>query len=174
METPENHTTKENWKEVIPHNNSVYLHQMEVFKDYMVISETKNALSQLHVISFKDKSEHYIGFDEKAYTASLNINPEFNTNTLRLSYMSMTTPFSIFDYDMNTKKRQLKKQNAVLGNFKQDNYESDRLWATSRDGTKIPISIVYKKGLVKNSKTPLLLYAYGSYGIQHFARFFIC
>ena len=166
MVTAENNTSKENWKEVIPHNKSVYLHRMEVFENYIVISETKNALSQLRVIRFKDKSEHYIQFDEKAFSASLNINPEFNTNTLRFSYMSMTTPTSIFDYDMDTKKRQLKKQSAVLGNFRRENYESDRLWATSRDGTKIPISIVYKKGLVRHGATPLLLYAYGSYGIS--------
>jgi oligopeptidase B len=164
METPENQTTKENWKELIPNSDTVYLTGMEVFRNYMVISETKNALSQLRIINFKDKSQYYIPFDETAYTASININPEFNTDTLRFSYSSMTTPVSLYDFDMLTRERVLKKQIAVLGGFKKENYQSDRLWATGRDGTKIPVTIVYKKSFEKNGKAPLLLYAYGSYG----------
>ena len=166
METPELQTSKENWKELIPNSDSIYLTGMEVFRNYMVISETKNALSQLRIINLRDKSQYYISFDEAAYTASININPEFNTDTLRFSYSSMTTPVSIFDFNMGTKDRVLMKQIAVLGGFKKEDYQSDRLWATGRDGTKIPVTIVYKKGIERNGKSPLLLYAYGSYGIS--------
>ncbi|RYG23078.1 MAG: S9 family peptidase, partial [Chitinophagaceae bacterium] len=166
METEEGKTSKENWKEVIANNNNAYLTDMAVFQNYLVISEMKNALSQLRVIKLADKSEYYIPFDETAYTANLNINPEFNTDTLRFSYSSLTTPTSLYDLDMNTKERVLKKQVAVLGGFKKEDYQSDRIWATGRDGTKIPVSIVYKKGLTKNGKAPLFLYAYGSYGIS--------
>jgi oligopeptidase B len=171
METSEKQTSKEHWKEVIAHSDSAHLNNMEVFKDHIVIAETRNALSQLRIISFHDKTEHFIPFEEKAYTTAINMNPEFDTDTLRFSYTSMTTPTSIFDYNMNTKSRVLKKETPVLGDFKKGEYESDRLWATSRDGAKIPITLVYKKGLAKDGNTPLLLYAYGSYGYSMWPYF---
>ncbi|MET0299512.1 MAG: prolyl oligopeptidase family serine peptidase, partial [Flavitalea sp.] len=159
-------TEKNNWKELIPGSDSVYLNSMEAFDKFLVISENRNALSELRVIALADMSEHYISFDEKAYTAGIGINPEFNSQTLRFSYTSMTTPPSVYDYDLVKKTRALKKQTAVLGSFKPENYEADRLWATGRDGTKIPVTIVYRKGLKKDGKAPLLLYAYGSYGFS--------
>jgi oligopeptidase B len=164
METAETETQKEHWKEVIPYSDSVYLDNMEIFHNHIVIGETRNALSQLRIINLKEKSEYLIPFEEKAYSANIHINPEFNTDTLRFSYTSMTTPASVYDYNMNTRERVLKKQTAVLGDFKKENYESDRLWVTSRDGTRVPLTLVYRKGLVKDGTAPLLLYGYGSYG----------
>lgn len=171
METSETNTKRENWKEVIAHRDSVYLSGLSVFKDYLVLGEYKDALTQLRVIKLADKSEHYISFDEPVYSASVNVNPDFNTNVLRFAYSSMTTPGSIFDYNMETKQRELKKQNEVLGGFKKEEYTSERIWATARDGVKVPVSIVYKKGTKKDGTAPLLLYAYGSYGFSSFPSF---
>ncbi|RYG02839.1 MAG: S9 family peptidase, partial [Chitinophagaceae bacterium] len=119
MVTNEHETEKENWVELIQNSENVYLTGMEVFRDYLVISETKNALSQLRIINPTDQSHYYISFDEAAYTASININPEFDTDTLRFSYSSMTTPVSLFDFNMKTRDRILMKQIAVLGGFQQ-------------------------------------------------------
>jgi oligopeptidase B len=171
METPESTTGREHWKELIAHRADVYLSGMTVFKDYLVLGELKDALNQLRVIKLADKSEHYISFDEPVYSASANINPDFNSNTLRFAYSSMTTPGSIYDYNMDTRQRELKKQNEVLGGFKKEDYASERVWATARDGAKIPVSIVYKKGIKKDGTEPLLLYAYGSYGFSSYPSF---
>jgi oligopeptidase B len=164
METPEGNTKKENWKEVIGHRDNVYLNQMEVFKDYLVIGEMKDALNQLRVIGLQDKTDHYISFDEKVYTAGIGMNPAFNTTVLRFSYQSLTTPASVYDYNMETRQRELKKQTEVVGKFDKNDCQAERLWSTGRDGTKIPVSLVYKKGVKKDGSNPLLLYAYGSYG----------
>lgn len=164
METPEKKTTKEHWKEVIPHRNDVYISSMVVFKNHLVLGEMKEALNQLRIINQTDHKDYYITFPEAVYAAFQNVNPDYNTNILRFSYTSMTTPRSIYDFNMDTQQRELKKQTEVLGGFKQEEYAAERQWATARDGAKIPISIVYKKGLKKDGNNPLLLYAYGSYG----------
>ncbi len=164
METPVNATSKENWKEVIPHREDVLLQRIEMFKDHMVVSERKNALTQLRVMNQKDKSEHYIDFGEACYVASISINPEFNTDLLRYSYSSLTTPNSTFDYNMNSKEKDLKKQQEVVGGHNPEDYITERIFAPSRDGKKVPMSVVYKKGFNKDGNAPLLLYAYGSYG----------
>lgn len=164
METPEAKTGKENWKEVLPHRKDVYISDILVFKDHLVLAETKDALNQLRVINFTNKKDYYISFPEAVYTSFPNVNPDYNTNMLRFSYTSMTTPSSIYDFNMDTQQRELKKQTEVLGGFKQDEYTSERLWATVRDGVKVPISLVYKKGVKKDGSNPVLLYAYGSYG----------
>jgi oligopeptidase B len=164
METPETKTSKEYWKEVIPHRKDVYISNMVVFKDHLVLGEVKEALNQLRVINQTDHKDYYISFPEAVYAAIQNVNPDYNTNILRLSYTSMTTPRSIYDFNMDTQQRELKKQTEVLGGFKQEAYAAERQWATGRDGAKVPISIVYKKGLKKDGRNPLLLYAYGSYG----------
>ncbi len=164
METPVTATSKENWKEVIPHRDDVLLQRIEMFKDHMVVSERKNALTQLRIINQEDKSEHYIDFGEECYVANISINPEFNTNLLRYSYSSLTTPNSTLDYNMNTKEKELKKQQEVIGGHNPDDYVTERIFATARDGKKVPMSVVYKKGFNKDGKAPLLLYAYGSYG----------
>lgn len=164
MECPLDKTSKENWKEVIAHRPDVLLESFSIFKDHLVLSERKEGLMNLRIINQKDKSDHYIQFDEPAYMANININTDFNTNLLRFSYQSMITPASIYDYNMDTKARELKKQQEILGGYTKEEYTTERSFATARDGKKVPVSIVYKKGIQKNGSNPLLLYAYGSYG----------
>ena len=157
-------TSKENWKEVIAHRPDVLLESFSIFKDHLVLSERKEGLMNLRIINQKDKSDHYVKFDEPAYTAAIDVNPDFNTNLLRFSYQSMITPSSIYDYNMDTKSRELKKQQEILGGYNKEEYTTERNFATARDGKKVPLSIVYKKGIQKDANNPLLLYAYGSYG----------
>lgn len=164
MECPLDKTSKESWTEVIPHRKDVYLANVSLFANHLVITERKDALVQVRIINQKDKSEHYIAFDEPAYLASLSNNPDFNTNVLRFNYTSMITPGSVYDYNMDTKEKVLKKQQEIVGGYNKADYVTERAWATARDGVKVPVSIVYKKGLVKDGSNPLLLYAYGSYG----------
>jgi oligopeptidase B len=164
METPANKTEKENWKEIIPNRDDVLLEGIDIFKKYLVLSERKNGLTELRIINQTDKSEHYLDFGEETYSAWTSTNLEFDTDILRYGYTSMTTPNSTFDYNMNSKERTLLKQQDVLGGFSPNNYEAKRLWATAEDGTKIPISLVYKKGIKLDGNNPLLQYAYGSYG----------
>ena len=164
METPLNKTSKENWREVISHREDVLLDGFEIFKDFLVIQERKDALNQIRVINWKDRSEYYIDFGEEVYTAFSSTNPEFNTPILRYSYTSLTTPGSVYDFNMVTKERKLLKQTEVLGGYNPADYETKRLWATAGDGVKIPISIVYRKGLTLSGNNPTLLYGYGSYG----------
>lgn len=163
METPETATAKENWKEIIPNRPDVLFEDMELFKDYLVMTERKNGITQIRIRPWKGE-EHYIKFPEDAYVASTSVNPEFDTEQLRLSYQSMTTPNSTFDYNMRTRELKLLKQQEVLGGFDPNNYQSERAMVTARDGAKVPVSIVYRKGFEKNGKAPLLLYGYGSYG----------
>jgi len=172
MECPLDQTAKENWKEVIPHRKEVLLEEVEEFKDFLVISERKNGLMQLRIRPLNGP-EHYIDFGEPAYTAAVGSNPEYNSKTLRYSYTSMTTPVSVYDYNMGTKAKKLMKQQEVIGGYDAADYTTERLYATAKDGTKIPISIVYKKGLKKDGQAPLLLYAYGSYGHSMDAAFSI-
>lgn len=164
METPVDLTAKENWKEVIPHRSEVLLQGVDVFENFLVLSERSNALPQLRIINQALNEEHYLEFKEEAYVAYTWGNADFNSDYLRFAYSSMTTPNSDFDYNMKTKERVLRKQEEVIGGHNPNNYETKRLYAKARDGEEIPISLVYKKGLVKNSKAPLVLYGYGSYG----------
>lgn len=165
MEVEEGKTADmKNWKEVIPHRTDTYLDGIEVFKNHLVLQERSNALLHLRIINQTDKKEHYVKFDEAAYDAGVGANPDFETNTLRFYYTSMTTPSSTFDYNMDTKEEKLMKEQEVLGEFDKDNYVTERLFATARDGVKVPVSIVYKKGFKKDGSQPLLQYAYGSYG----------
>jgi len=165
MKTDVNNTSKENWKEVIPHRSDVLLEGIDIFKDYLVVTERKNGLSNLRVMPWDGSDEHYISFNDPAYSANTYGNPEFDTDTVRFYYSSLTTPGSTYDYNMKTRERTLKKQQEVLGgNFSADNYVSERIMAKARDGKEIPVSIVYRKGFKKDGKSPLLLYGYGSYG----------
>ena len=148
---------KENWKEVIPNRKDVYLAGFTLFKDHMVVSELKEGLLNLRVINQKDKSEHYLQFDEPAYLSSVGTNADFNTNVLRFNYQSMITPGSVYDYNMDTKAKELKKQNEVVGGYDKSNYVTERTFATARDGKRVPVSIVYKKGTQKDGSHPLLL-----------------
>ncbi|QDW27298.1 S9 family peptidase [Pedobacter sp. KBS0701] len=163
MECQLDKTEKENWKEVIPHRADVLLESAEEFKDFTVLSERKNGLTELRVLK-KDKSDYYIKFDEPVYDAGVGANPEYNSTTLRYSYTSLTTPNSTYDYDLVKKDQKLMKQQEVLGGYNPKDYVTERVFATAKDGTKVPIALVYKKGFEKNGESPLLLYGYGSYG----------
>ena len=163
MKTPLNATEKENWLEVIPHREEVYFSDFDIFRKYLVVSERKQGITELRVMPWKGE-EYYIQFDEEVYAAHSNVNPEFDTKTFRFSYTSLTTPNSVYDYNMQSRERELLKQTEILGGFNQDDYETKRIFATAMDGTQIPMSIVYRKGLEKNGENPILLYGYGSYG----------
>jgi oligopeptidase B len=164
MSCPENKTGMANWKEVIPHRDDILLENYEIFDDYLVADERIKGLTNLRIISLADGSDHFLDFGEEAYTAGISINPNANTSLLRYSYSSLTTPNSVYDYDMAARTKTLLKQDSVLGGFDSDNYVSRRLWATAGDGTQVPVSLVSRKGLVQDGTAPLLLYAYGSYG----------
>jgi oligopeptidase B len=164
--------TKENWEDVIPHRDDVLLEGVEIFKDYLVVEERSQGLTQIRIKPWDNSPEHYIEFQDPAYTSYVDYNPEFESKVLRYGYSSLTTPNSTYDYDMVSKERTLLKQQEVMDpNFKPENYVSERLMATATDGTLVPVSIVYRKGTEKNGKNPLLLYAYGSYGSSTDAYF---
>ncbi len=171
METSIRKTSKENWREVIPHREDVLLEGFEVFKDFLVVSERIKGLPNLRIIKWEDMSEHYLDFGEETYSASISYNPEFDTGLLRYNYSSLTTPNSVYDYNMNKREKILLKQEEILGDFDPANYQAERHLATARDGTKVPISLVYRKGLEKNGNNPCLLYGYGSYGSTMNASF---
>ncbi len=171
MQTPENATRKENWQEVIAHRPEVLVENLEVFDEYLVLQERQMGLRQMRIIHQVTEEEHYIDFPEEAYTASIGINPEMSVNTLRYNYTSLTTPPSVYDYNMNTREAELIKQQEVLGDFDPADYETRRLFAPARDGVEVPITLVYRKGMVKDRNNPLLLYAYGSYGSSMDPRF---
>ena len=164
MKTPVTKTTKENWVDVIPHRDDILFEGFEIFNEYLVLGERINGLRNIRVIRWDDNSEYYIEFDEEAYVARISVNPEFDTRILRFSYSSLTTPSSTFDFNMDTKERELLKEQEVLGGFDKNNYESKRFLATADDGTQVPVSVVYRKGIELNGDNPLLLGAYGSYG----------
>lgn len=164
MKTAQGKTSKENWTEVIPNRSDILLEKFELFDNFLVVSERIKGLNNLRILNTKNAGEHYLNFGEEAYTSGISINPNPDTEVLRYNYSSLTTPNSIIDYNMVTKEKKVMKEDIILGGFDKDNYESKRLWAKATDGTLVPVSIVYKKGFVKDGKSPLLLYAYGSYG----------
>jgi oligopeptidase B len=163
MKTPEAKTKEENWIEVIPNRADVLLEGMDVFKDYLVLSERKAGITQLRVMPEKGE-EYYIKFDEPAYVVGTSVNPEFDSQVLRFNYQSMTTPSTTYDYDMKSKARVLLKQQEVLGGFNPADYRSERVMVKVRDGVEVPISIVYRKDTKLDGTSPCLLYGYGSYG----------
>lgn len=164
MKTPVKRTEKENWEDVIPHREDVFLQQVEIFNKFLVLEERNKGINQLRIISWNGEKDYYIPFEEETYSVGISYNPDFNSEDLRYSYTSLTIPRSIYDFDMVSRERELLKQDEVLGDFDPDNYESKRLWATADDSTQIPMSIVYKKGIELNGSNPTLLYGYGSYG----------
>jgi len=165
MKTPVDATSKENWEEVIPHRSDVLLEGIDIFKDHLVVEERKEGLNQIRIKRWDGTMDEYLEFNDPAYTAGTRSNPDFNTEILRFGYSSMTTPSSTFDHNMRTGERTLLKQQEVIDdNFSSDNYTSERLMVEVRDGVKVPVSMVYKKGVERNGENPFLLYAYGSYG----------
>ena len=161
---PMSDPSEKNWKPFIDHNAAVKIDGLTFFANHLVVSEREGGLTYLRVIDMKTKDTHRIATEEPDYALFLAGNPEFNTTTVRFAYQSMVTPSSIYDYDMVTKQRKLLKQQDVLGGYDPKQYEGTRLWAVARDGTKVPVSLVYKKGLKLDGRAPMLLYAYGSYG----------
>ena len=171
MKTPLRQTDRSSWQEVLPHRDDVLLESFELFRDFLVAEERHQGLVRLRVIPWKGKGEHDVDFGEPAYSAALGKNPDFNTSTLRYGYTSMTTPDSVYDYDMNTRNKVLLKQEEILGGFEISHYATERTWATAPDGKRIPISLVYRKSLQKPGGNPLLLYGYGAYGMSFDADF---
>nr|WP_026991859.1 oligopeptidase B [Flavobacterium subsaxonicum] len=164
MTTPENATGKENWKDLIAHRKDVLLEDIDIFKNYLVISERSNGLNTIRIRPWKGE-EYYLPFEIETYTAGTSTNPDFDTDILRYSYQSLAVPSSVIDFNMKTKEKVVLKEQEVLGGkFDKNNYVEERIWATAKDGTKVPISMVYRKGITKNGNNPFLLYAYGSYG----------
>jgi len=163
---PVDDPSEKNWKEFIPHKLAVKIENFTLFSDHAVVSEWENGLQQLEIVDLKTNKHNRIQFPEPVYAAGLNANRVFNTSVVRYSYNSLVTPNSVFDYDMNTGKSTLLKQTEVPGGFDRTNYKSERVFATASDGTKIPMSMVYRKGVKLDGSAPMLLYAYGSYGIS--------
>lgn len=165
MKTPQKATSKENWVDLISHRKEVLIEDMVLYKNYMVLEERELGLNKIRVISWDGKQDYYIPFQDETYTAYSLGSYDFDTELLRYSYNSLTTPYSVIDFNMKDKTYEIKKEQQVLGGkFNKDNYVSERLWATSRDGSKIAISLVKHKNTQLGLSTPLLLYAYGSYG----------
>ena len=165
MKTPETATSAENWKDLIGHRKDVLLEGIEIFKDYLVVEERSNGLNKIRIMPWSGKGEYYLPFNIETYTAYTTTNVDFDTEILRYAYQSMATPSSVIDFNMRTQEKKVLKEQEVLGGkFDKNNYIEERVWATATDGTKVPISMVYRKGIKKDGKNPLLLYAYGSYG----------
>lgn len=165
MRTSEEKTSSEHWIEFIPHRQEVLLEDIDIFKEYYVLSERENGLNKIRIVRWDGAEEYFLPFKSETYTAYVGSNPDFDTEILRYSYNSMTTPSSVIDFNMRTKAKEVKKEQEVLGGkFDKENYKELRLWATARDGEKIPMSVVYRKDTILNKDTPILQYAYGSYG----------
>jgi oligopeptidase B len=172
VKTPISSTEKSNWEDVIPHRDDVLIEDSEFFNDFMAIGERSNGLLKIRIKSFDGKEDYYLDlssqfdFENNTYSASIGYNPNFKTNLLRYSFTSLTTPYSIIDYNLISKDEEVQKQQEVLGgNFNSENYTSERVFATAHDGVQIPISIVRHVNTELTSQTPLLQYGYGSYGL---------
>ncbi len=165
MRTSQDHTESEHWEEFIAHREDVLLEDIDIFKEYYVLSERNNGLNKIKVIRWDGTQAYYLPFDNETYTAYVSVNPDFDSKILRYAYNSLTTPNSVIDFNMDTQEKEIKKEQEVLGGtFNKINYKSERIWAEARDGAKIPVSLVYHKNTLLDGTAPLLQYAYGSYG----------
>jgi oligopeptidase B len=172
VEAPVNNPGVSNWKDLIPHRADVFLANVDYFKDFLALEETKQGLANFRIIRWADKSEHEMEFDEPAYTAYLGYNPDFNTPLLRFGYTSLTTPSSTYDYNMATREKTLLKEQPVLGDFDKSNYKTERIMVPARDGKLVPMSIVYRADkFKKDGSMPGWIYGYGSYGASMDASF---
>ena len=163
---PVSDPSEKNWKEFVAHRPAVKVEDINLFADHAVLSEWENGLEQIEIVDFRQNARHRVAFPEPVYSTNLSNNREFKTSVLRYNYQSLTTPSSVFDYDMNTRKATLMKQTEVPGGFDKNNYKAERVFATASDGTKIPMSVVYRKSVKLDGSAPALLYGYGSYGIS--------
>ena len=165
MSCPESKTSSNSWVDYIPHRGDVLLEGVEIFDDFLVVTERENGLRRVNIRPSSGAESHYINFEEEAYSLYSSANLDMNTNKFRYSYSSMTTPNSVVEYDMITKEKKVMKETEVLGGkFDKNNYQSKRVWAEARDGKKVPVSLVYRKDMFSEGQNPLLLYGYGSYG----------
>ncbi|WP_148869573.1 S9 family peptidase [Tenacibaculum adriaticum] len=165
MKTPVTKTGKENWVDVIPHREDTLLEDISIFKDYLVLEERNEGLNKIRIKRWDESVDYYLPFEEETYSAGVYANPDFDTDIIRYSYNSMTTPSSVIDFNMKDKSKEIKKEQAVLGGkFDKNNYLSERIWVPARDGKKVALSIVYRKDTKLDKNTPILQYAYGSYG----------
>ncbi len=167
MECPLNKTNVTEWKDFVPHNPDILISDVEEFKNFLVLSEVKKGLTEFKVINLKTLKDYYIEFPEPTYTASFATNDDYNSTYLRYRYTSLITPNSVYDYDLNTQEKTLKKQQEVLGGYNRQDYISERFFIKVRDGVEVPVSLVYKKGFKKDGNSPLYLTAYGSYGSSY-------
>ena len=165
LTAPESNPSPANWKTFVPLRSDVLIEDMDLFRDFAAVVEKSNASDQIRIYNFKTSTWTAIAFPEPVYAAFAGGTPDYNSSTYRYNYQSFVTPPSVFDYDTRTGQSKLLKRQEVLGRYDPSQYTSERLWATARDGTKVPISIVYKKGFTRDGKAPLFLYGYGSYGI---------
>ncbi len=164
MKTPEDATVMENWQEFIPHRDGVLLEDLEIFKDYYVLSERENGLNKMKIVRWDGSDAYYLPIESETYIMGPTTNLDMDTHKLRYFYNAMTSPYSIIEFDMATKEHEVLKEQEVLGDFDKEDYRSERLWATAQDGKKVPISLVYHKDTPLDGTSPLLQYAYGSYG----------
>jgi oligopeptidase B len=164
MKTPENATAAKNWTDIVAHRPDVLLESMEIFRDYLVLEERSNGLNHIRIMPWKGGAAYYLPFGSETYSAYTTANLDFDTEVLRYSYQSLATPPSVIDFNMRTKEKEIRKEQPVLGTFDKANYTEQRVWATAADGTRVPVSMVFRNGLKKDGSNPLLLYAYGSYG----------
>lgn len=164
MRTPVSNPSRENWEEVIPARPAVTIEGIDSFEDYLIVYERERGLEKICVRDGNGALSHYIDFPEPVYTVGASGNPEYRTKTLRFVYTSLVTPASVFDYDLEARTRDLKKQYEVKGGYDASKYRSERIFAKAPDGVEVPISLVYRGDFQKNGRGPMLLYAYGSYG----------
>jgi len=166
VEAPIANRAKANWREIIPGREGITIESVTAFQDYLVTEERHRGLTHICIRDMRTSAQHSIEFPEPVYTAELGANAEFCTKLLRFHYSSLVTPASVYDYNMETRERELKKQQAVLGGYDPQLYQSERIYAAAPDGVEVPISLVYKKGFMRDGRAPMLLYGYGSYGIS--------
>jgi oligopeptidase B len=166
MEAPVEEPSKENWKEVIPHRDRIKIENMIVFENHVVLYEREEGLRKIHVLDHRTGETHAVSFPEPVYTFWRHRNPEFHTNLLRFTYTSFVTPRSVYDYDMETRERELKKEYEVQGGYDRTLFETERIFARAEDDTMIPISLVYRKDQRSAEGNPLIIEGYGAYGIS--------
>ena len=165
MKTKINDTSSDNWEDVIEHRKNILIEGIDIFKDHLVVSERVNGLNRINIKKWDNSENYFLNFDNETFSSNTTANLDFDSNKLRYSYNSLNEPYSVVEFDMITKEKNILKQHKVLDkNFDKNNYITERIWAKSRDGNNIPISLIYKKGIKKDGSNPLLLYGYGSYG----------
>ena len=165
MKTKINKTSSENWTDVIEHRKNILIEGIDIFKDHLVVSERVNGLNRINIKKWDDSENYFLNFDNETFSANTTTNLDFDSKKLRYAYNSLNEPYSVVEFDMTTKEKIILKQHEVLDKkFNKNNYVTERIWADSKDGNQIPVSLIYKKGIKKDGSNPLLLYGYGSYG----------